>query len=60
MMHILQCREYHSDTGGRPDLGGAESDLKFLRRKPTVLLPLAATVSAWFVQERSSVMVTPK
>ena len=57
---ILQCREYHSDRGGSLDLGDAESDLKFLRRKPTVPLPLAATVSAWFLQERSTVMVTPK
>ena len=57
---ILLCTEYQSDRGGSPDLGEAESDLKFLRMKPTVLFPLAATVSAWFVQERSTVMVTPK
>ena len=34
--------------------------LKFLQRKRTVLFHLAATVSIWVVQERSSVMVTPK
>ena len=34
--------------------------LKFLRRNPTVLFPLAATFSAWFPDKRSSVTVTPR
>ena len=34
------------------DLTSVVQSLKFLRRNPTILFPLVATVSAWFPHER--------